>query len=830
MKHFILIFHFFTSLIFSQHLEISGTILDGKTKLPLSSANVFLQNYKIGVASDIDGKFKILSQYDENDSLIISYIGYETQKISLKDFNKSDKTIELAWVDYKLQSVVVSAIISDEKKSPISFSKIKKKEIEENYSVQDVPEYLSYLPSTTFYSESGNGIGYNYLSIRGFDQRRISVSVNGIPQNDPEDHNIYWLDLPDLLESTELIQVQRGAGAGSIGYPSIGGSINIITSPFSDKPNFELSLSGGSYNTKKYSAKFASGLIENKYSIYAKLSKIMSSGYRDKSWVDFNSYHIAAARYDKNITTQINFFGGPISDGLAYTGLPKFAIKNKELRKENLSYWEADKNSYTYKVERKSSEIENFSQPHFELLNEFQISNNLTLSNALFLVMGEGFFDYDGSWSIYYDDYFRLKQNGFDSTFAPQNAIIHAVVKNKQWGIIPRLTWEHNNGKLVSGLEYRNHKSKHWGNIRFAENIPANVSQNYQYYYYEGGKDIVNFFLNENYNFTENFNLMAEIQLSFHEYKLLNEKYLDYSISINDLYLNPRFGVNYKFNNQINSYLSFAKVTREPRLKNYYDSAESSAGETPQFELNKFGNFDFKKPLVKPEIMTNLELGARFSKSNLGINLNLFLMLFKDEIVSQGQLDRFGQPITGNVDKTIHSGIEIEGFFKINSIYEIIFNSTFSKNYISDGSTFVNTFDEFGNSITKQIDLKENSIPGFPNLISNVIFKVNFENLNFQIISKYVGKYYSDFYDENLSNLIHENPGIVTYNSNEVDQYFVMNILGSYNFQIKSFLSSAKLFFQLNNAFDNLYAAYATGGDFFPAAERNILVGIKLGL
>ncbi len=73
------------------------------------------------------------------------------------------------------------------------------------------------------------------LSIRGFDQRRISVSVNGIPQNDPEDHNVYWLDFPDLLASTELIQVQRGAGSGVVGYPAIGGSINIITSPFSDK-------------------------------------------------------------------------------------------------------------------------------------------------------------------------------------------------------------------------------------------------------------------------------------------------------------------------------------------------------------------------------------------------------------------------------------------------------------------------------------------------------------------------------------------------------------------------------------------------------------------
>ncbi|MBK7106323.1 MAG: TonB-dependent receptor [Ignavibacteriae bacterium] len=830
MKHILIYLFVLTNLIFSQEINISGTVLDGKTKLPLTSANVFLSKNNIGVVTDFDGKFLIKSKIIPNDSLVISYIGYKTYKTELQEFLNSNRIIELEWIDYKLQSIIVSAIISDEKKSPTSFSKISKKEIEENYSVQDVPEYLSYLPSTTSYSENGNGIGYNYLSIRGFDQRRISVSVNGIPQNDPEDHNIYWLDLPDLLESTELIQVQRGAGAGSIGYPSIGGSINIITSPFSDKPNFDLSFSAGSYYTKKYSAKFSSGLIENKYSIYAKLSKILSDGYRQKSWVDFNSYHISAARYDKNLTTQINFFGGPISDGLAYTGLPKFAIKNKELRKENLSYWEADKNLYTYKVERKSSEIENFSQPHFEVLNEFKITNNLTINSALFLVIGEGFFNYDGSWSIYYDDYFRLKENGFDSTLAPQNAIIHAEVKNKQWGFIPRITWEHNNGEFVAGLEYRNHKSKHWGNIRFAENIPANVSQNYQYYYYEGGKDIVNFFLNENYNLTENLNLMAEIQLSFHEYKLLNEKYLDNSISINDLYLNPRFGLNYAFNNSINSYFSIAKVTREPRLKNYYDAAESSAGETPQFELDNFGNYNFDKPLVKPEVMTDIEMGARISKSNFGLNVNLFYMLFKDEIVKQGQLDRFGQPITGNVDETIHSGIEMEGNVKFLSNFEIILNSSFSKNYINKGISFITFEDELGNSVSKNIDLSNNSISGFPDLTFNAIVKMNFENMDIQLSGKYVGKYFSDIYDKKLDKLILENPGFVSYFDNEVDPYFVMNIFGSYNFELNSFLKSAKVFLQVNNIFDELYAAYATGGDFYPAAERNILAGVKFGL
>jgi Outer membrane cobalamin receptor protein len=141
----------------------------------------------------------------------------------------------------------------------------------------------------------------------------------------------------------DSIQVQRGAGSGVIGYPAIGGSINIITSPFSDKPSIDLSASYGSYNTRKYSTSFSSGLINNKYSVYAKISQILSSGYRNSSWSKLNSYHLSFVRYDENLTTQFNFYGGPISDGLAYTGIAKFAIKDKTLRKANYSYWEAEK-------------------------------------------------------------------------------------------------------------------------------------------------------------------------------------------------------------------------------------------------------------------------------------------------------------------------------------------------------------------------------------------------------------------------------------------------------------------------------------------------------
>ena len=89
--------------------------------------------------------------------------------------------------------------------------------------------------------------------------------INGVPQNDPEDHNVYWVDFPDFLGNVQNIQVQRGAGSAFYGPPAIGGSINIITSQFSAEPKISGYVGSGTYNTKKYSLSLNSGLIKDKY-------------------------------------------------------------------------------------------------------------------------------------------------------------------------------------------------------------------------------------------------------------------------------------------------------------------------------------------------------------------------------------------------------------------------------------------------------------------------------------------------------------------------------------------------------------------------------------
>ncbi|MBX3008261.1 MAG: TonB-dependent receptor [Melioribacteraceae bacterium] len=827
MKFLIILLLLFPCSFFSQSNILKGKLVDSSTNQPIPFVNIINKADLSGTASLPDGSFELQFDSTSNPSFQFSHIAFITKTYNYSEISDKGFIIKLEPRLISSQSILVQGSLAKEGISPMSYSKIKRDEIASSYSVQDIPEILGTLPSVHFYSESGNGVGYNYMSIRGFDQRRISVSINGIPQNDPEDHNVYWIDFPDLLGSTEIIQVQRGAGNGLIGYPAIGGSVNIITSSFSDKAKIELSSSYGSYNTRKYSASVSSGLIDQKYSVYAKLSKIMSSGYRDLSWSNLNSYHLSAVRFDENVTSQINIYGGIISDGLAYTGLPKFAINDKKLRRENYSYWSADNGEYTYTSIRRPEEIENFNQPHFEILNDWVINENLKFNSALFLVLGEGFFDYDGSWAD--TSYYRITNiNGFGPIGNPGNSLIRAKVENKQWGWIPRVNITHKNGELIIGGEIREHNSIHWGSINFAENLPSGFPKDFRYYYYEGQKSIINFFVNENYFISEKVNLLAELQFSYNRYKLHNEKYLGNEFKVNHSFLNSRIGINYQYYPGLNFYIMFANTSREPRLKNYYDAAESSGGAVPQFQLTDNGKYNFNEPLVHPETMYNFEMGSSYRTKNIDFSINLYLMLFNNEIVKNGQLDRFGQPITGNMKKTIHYGLESSANFKLMNNFNFLVNASLSKDYIKEGLVYIDYYNPLTNtSEALQLNLNGNTIAGFPEANINGIIQYNYKGLNLQIINKYVSGILTDNFGENILN---KYPGIVDYPDNKVDPYFVTNLFIGYTFDLSPFLKEVKAYLQINNLFDNLYAAYGIGSEFFPAAERNILGGVSINL
>lgn len=763
---------------------------------------------------------------------------------------------------YRTPSVTVTADRAVEGKSPVPFINFSQAEIQQTYIMKDIPELLSELPSIISYSESGNSIGYSYLTMRGFDQHRISVFVNGIPQNDPEEHNVFWIDMPDIASTTDNVQIQRGAGIVNYGAASIGGSINLTTSNFVNQPGVkvfsavgwqEYGAGEGTFQPtmNKLSIEVSSGIVGN-YAVYGRLSRIHTSGYRDNMWAKLNSYFLSAVRFDENFTTQINVFGGPISDGLGYTGLPKEYIKDLKLRRINPSYWEYSgprEMSLPY-IPRREQEIEEFSQPHYELLNDWYISDNLTLRSSLFYYTGDGYFDYSGTgWAEgYLKDW---SSNYYDTTNVNFiNPLLRGTVSNKHGGWIPRLLWNHGNGELSIGAELRVHRSEHYGQIKYSENFPMAFDQDYKFYYNEGERDIFSLFIGERYNLTDKLTVSADAQLVRQSYRLNEIKrgneYLSFPsingktvgenggdlFDINYLFFNPRFGINYLLQENINLYSSLAFTSREPRMKNLYNADEAYLGAIPRFvsdSVNGGIGYDFTKPLVKPESMLDFEIGWNLKTEIFTLGLNAYWMEYFDELVSTGIVDIWGRPVDGNVPRTRHAGIEFQGTAVLlkNTFGEIKLsaNATFSQNKIVEFDFITNALDT--------ISLAGNPVGGFPDLMAN--FRLSYSKNEFYC--SLLGKYVGGFRTDNYGDLI-EDTRIQTHLANEwniyidnkLDAYFVIDADFSYTFKNILSLPSLKIQAKVNNVLNNLYAAYGIGKTFFPAAERNFIIGIEMGI
>ena len=115
------------------------------------------------------------------------------------------------------ETVVVSSDVADDRRDPASFTDLDSDAIRNLNAGQDLSTLLGETMNAYSYSDSGNGYGYSYLRIRGFDQTRIAVNVNGVPLNTPESHQVYTIDLGDFAAGLGLIQIQRGPGTALYG-------------------------------------------------------------------------------------------------------------------------------------------------------------------------------------------------------------------------------------------------------------------------------------------------------------------------------------------------------------------------------------------------------------------------------------------------------------------------------------------------------------------------------------------------------------------------------------------------------------------------------------
>ena len=189
---------------------------------------------------------------------------------------------------------------------------------------------LSLTPSFVETSEAGNGIGYTSLRIRGTDANRINVTIDGIPLNDAESQQVFWVDLPDLASSVENIQVQRGAGTSSNGSGAFGATISLQTVNPESEPFAEIATSAGSFNTIKNMVSAGTGMLGGKFGLTMRYSDIKSDGYIERTGSDHRSENISGIFRSGNSMLKANILLGEEHTGIGWWGVPKEMLTCKQ--------------------------------------------------------------------------------------------------------------------------------------------------------------------------------------------------------------------------------------------------------------------------------------------------------------------------------------------------------------------------------------------------------------------------------------------------------------------------------------------------------------------
>ncbi len=803
--------------------SLTGALTDMETGEPVPGAIVKLMGYDIAAVSGSDGRFTLDGLPLGEGRLVISHIGYNVAKKGVNISLQSVVNIELEPRILKGQDIIVTATRAKKGQTPAAFSNMTNKDIGQNYWAQDIPMLLTSLPNVFAYSDAGNGVGYSYIKIRGFDQKRISVMLNGIPLNDAESHEVFWIDLPDFASNVADIQVQRGIGSSMYGASSMGGSVNLITSDFSAVPQLKVETGYGSYNTGKLSISGNSGLINDSYVFYGRYSRIETDGYRDNSWSKMYSYFIGLARYDENMTWKFNTYGGPEESHLAYKGITENQLSDNRKFNE-LQY---------------DDEIDHFNQPHYELIHDWKLNEDLNLSNTLYYFHGDGYYtqqrnrkdveeyfpdiyviavlDTNLAPRDYYDtddyDYFEVDDSGYYS-IEKVDLVRRRTVKEHDWGWLPRFTLKHTKGAFTLGGEMRIHSGHHYGEVLWASVYPQNFAPNIGYYDYKGKSNTFTVYAHEAYKLLDQLDLMVNFQYQRHNYKLEDDQRFNVIFDRDYDFFSPRAGVNYTFNDNVNIFVNTSMTSRHPTFKDIYDPTDYWSN--PYY---KSANFDssgaawaYVGKELKPEKLIDLELGADFKYSVAELvfdaTINLYRMQISDELVPYaGQVDDNGYPISGNAKKTLHQGVEVSFNFMAQNQLILLGNISVNDDHFVEYKEYGFDWDAWE---AIEYDRADKRIGGFPSMLANYRLGYVIEDLEMGVNGRYIGKQHID------------NGEIF-----ELDPYHILSADISYNFGKLVGVNSLKAVLRVNNLSDLEYeqAAYIEVDDGLPrymvGADRN---------
>ncbi len=514
------------------------------------------------------------------------------------------------------------------KRSPVAFQNISSKEIKAKSTGQEPSFFLAETPSVTNYSDAGSSQGYSYFRIRGIDQTRINITLDGVPLNEPEDQGAYFSNYPDILNSVSKLQIQRGVGITKNGVASYGGSIQLLSANLQDSTRTTLGLGYGSFNSLRVFGEYNSG-VKNKKAIYVRASQIYSDGYKYHSANNSQSVYFSGGLFNETSTWKLNVLAGQQRNELAWLGVSDSMISIDRRVNANAE-----------------QEKDRFVQYLTQLQNSWQINASSFLQSSIYFTYLKGNYDFD--------------LNNFLGLSSTEELFNYAFESNLV-GFFSNYTYSKKKLSWTTGIHGNIYSRKHTGSEKALGTLYQNT----------GFKNEMSGFTKADYAFNW-LMLFADIQYRYVDF--------DYNGSvpfqkISWHFINPKAGISASVNPHSTIYYSVGRTGREPTRNDMF-------GGNDDLQADSSGNPALSG--TQAEYVTNHELGFRYQKEKWNINLNLYLMDFENEIVLNGKLGPNGLALTNNVDQSIRTGIEMNITCKVSKYFSLINHSSFNYSRIKE--------------------------------------------------------------------------------------------------------------------------------------------------
>ena len=803
-------FLFFISLMLAAGVAVSGQrsggMITGRVTdaggVPMAGASVVIDSIRAGVATGNDGRYALRGLRDGTYALRISFTGYDTfdTLVVVRGTAVADASLKEAL--FVAEEVIVRGSRAGNR-TPMAHSTVEAAELRERDMTRDMPYLLSLTPSVVETSDAGNGIGYTSLRIRGTDASRINITLDGIPLNDAESQQVFWVDLPDLASSAGSIQVQRGVGTSTNGAGAFGASVNINSMTPPPDPGVVTELSYGSFNTFRASAKVWTGILGERFNMMVRASQIGSDGFIDHSNADIRSAMVTGIWSAPSDRIRFNVITGSERTGISWWGVPS------EVLPENRRYNPAGEYTDSEgQVRYYDDETDNYEQNHYHLFYTHLFPGHVSLNAGLHLTTGKGYYEEQNS-DLDPAEYGLDDLMTYDPEVTATDIVQQKWLGNYFYGAVWSLIRQGKTAEWTFGGALNRYDGDHYGRVRWME-FPGLVLPGYEWYRNEGLKDEFNIYGKVNAKVSGSLNAFADLQLRHIDYRFTgpDSDMKDLTGSYRFTFFNPKAGLFWSNGSGSEAFVSAAMAHREPTRADYKDAAGDEAATPAQ------------------ERLTDLEGGYSWRNSRAALSANLYYMHYNDQLVPTGKISNTGYPIMTNVPVSYRTGVELAGSYRPSPVVALKMNLTLSRSRIKDFRNYYFNYDteDWSEEYLYQ-DLGLVDIAYSPRLTGSAELEVNpLERLSLRLTGKYVGKQYFD----NTMN-----------GERTISPYFVSNLSAGYRFDVRK-AGELTLRFLVNNLFSATYENNAYGGMwtedgvektwayFFPQAGINYTAGISL--